>query len=172
MHPSTPPQRRLFLSCVSHEFRAYRDYLAASLAQPGVELRRQEDFVNAGGTTLGKLNDYIRTCDAVIHLIGDGTGAYPPRIEAEAFAASLPDFASRLGIEDLLVAPGLSYTQWEAWLAIYHKKPLGLYRAADVAQRELGGDVRQRVAGGLGRQRGAARQARVHLDDAVAAGKE
>jgi len=138
MHPSTPPQRRLFLSCVSHEFRAYRDYLAASLAQPGVELRRQEDFVNAGGTTLGKLNDYIRTCDAVIHLIGDGTGAYPPRLEAEAFAASLPDFASRLGIEDLLAALGLSYTQWEAWLAIYHKKPLGLYRAADVAQREPG----------------------------------
>jgi hypothetical protein len=47
-----PVMRRLFLPCVSHEFRSYGDELAANLAQSGVEIRRQEDFDNAGGTTL------------------------------------------------------------------------------------------------------------------------
>ena len=76
-------QRRLFLSCVSHEFRSYRDQLAANLAQPGVEIRRQEDFVNAGGTTLEKLNNYIASCDAVIHLVGSSTGAFPAAAECK-----------------------------------------------------------------------------------------
>lgn len=136
--PNPPPSRRLFLSCVSHEFRSYRDVLATRLAQPGVELRRQEDFVNSGHTTLQKLNDYIRTCDAVIHLVGHGTGAYPEPPEVESLLAQLHDFTTKLGLQSMLPSPGLSYTQWEAWLAIYHGKPLALYRAADVAQRESG----------------------------------
>jgi serine/threonine protein kinase len=131
-------QRRLFLSCVSLEFRAYRDLLAANLAQPGVELRRQEDFVNAGQTTLEKLDDYIRTCDAVIHLVGLGTGAYPEPAEVEILSARLPDFVSKFGLANVFPKPGLSYTQWEAWLCLYYDKPLALYRAADVAQREVG----------------------------------
>lgn len=136
VRPST--SKRLFLSCVSHEFRSYRDVLASNLAQPGVELRRQEDFVNAGRTTLEKLNGYISDCDAVIHLSGDGTGAYPEPAEVESLCKQVPDIGSKLGIDDLLVHPGLSYTQWEAWLALYHDKPLALYFAAEVAQREPG----------------------------------
>ena len=135
---AVPPQRRLFLSCVSHEFRAYRDVLAASLAQPGVELRRQEDFINAGRTTLEKISAYIETCDAVIHLVGLGTGAYPEPAHVQALLAAHPGLADTPGLGDLLQAPGLSYTQWEAWLSLYHGKPLALYRAADGAQRELG----------------------------------
>lgn len=135
-----PPltQRRLFLSCVSHEFRHYRDVLAEKLAQPAVEIRRQEDFINAGRTTLEKLNDYIATCDAVIHLVGHASGAYPEQVEADTLLNLLPDFASKLAIGELLKSPGLSYTQWEAWLALYHAKPLALYKAADVAHREAG----------------------------------
>ncbi len=131
-------QRRLFLSCVSLEFRAYRDVLAANLAQPGVELRRQEDFVGAGRTTLEKLDDYIRTCDAVVHLVGYAAGANPESAEVSALLRNLPDFVSKLGLADLFKSPGLSYTQWEAWLALYYGKPLALYRAAVVAQREVG----------------------------------
>ena len=131
-------QRRLFLSCVTHEFRSYRDQLATRLAQPGVELRRQEDFVNAGQTTLEKLDDYIRTCDAVIHLVGHATGAYPEAPEVDAFLNQSSDLADKLGLGAELVNGDLSYTQWEAWLALYHGKPLALYRAADVAPREIG----------------------------------
>jgi WD40 repeat protein/serine/threonine protein kinase len=136
--PVAVVQRRLFLSCVTLEFRAYRDELATNLAQPGVELRRQEDFVNAGQTTLEKLDDYIRTCDAVIHLVGHATGASPESAEVAAMLARLPDFVAKLGLAELFPSPGLSYTQWEAWLALYYGKPLALYRAADVAQREAG----------------------------------
>lgn len=130
--------RRLFLSCVSQEFRSYRDVLAANLAQPGVELQRQEDFINAGRTTLEKLDDYIRTCDAVIHLVGDSPGAYPEPAESAALLAQRPGLAEQHKLDLLLSPPGLSYTQWEAWLAIEHGKPLALYRAAPGAQREPG----------------------------------
>ncbi|HQZ68044.1 MAG TPA: serine/threonine-protein kinase, partial [Planctomycetaceae bacterium] len=131
-------QRRLFLSCVSHEFRGYRDVLSANLAQPGVELRRQEDFVNAGQSTLEKLHEYIRTCDAVIHLIGSATGAYPPAVAVDALLKSIPDFVSKLGLEDLIKSPGLSYTQWEAWLGLYYDKKVAVYLAIDKTQREAG----------------------------------
>ncbi len=130
--------RRLFLSCVSHEFRSYRDVLAANLSQPGVELRRQEDFVNTGRTTLEKLNDYIRTCDAVIHLVGSCTGTFPEPAEVSALLPKLPGFGELFGLKDQRQDPGLSYTQWEAWLALYYEKPLALYKAASNAERELG----------------------------------
>lgn len=131
-------QRRIFLSCASHEFRSYRDALSSSLTQPGVEVRRQEDFVNSGLTTLEKLDAYIHGCDAVIHLIGDSVGSYPSAPQVNSFLSSYPDFVAKLEIDELLESPGLSYTQWEAWLAIYHGKPLGIYRAADRATREMG----------------------------------
>lgn len=131
-------QRRLFLSCVSHEFRGYRDVLSANLAQPGVELRRQEDFVNAGQSTLEKLNEYIRTCDAVIHLIGHATGAYPPPAAVDELLKAIPDFVSKFGLEELIKSPGLSYTQWEAWLGLYYDKKVAVYLATDKTQREAG----------------------------------
>ncbi len=131
-------QRRLFLSCVSHEFRSYRDVLSANLAQPGVELRRQEDFVNAGQSTLEKLHEYIRTCDAVIHLIGSAIGAYPPAVAVDALLKSIPDFVSKFGLEELIQSPGLSYTQWEAWPGLYYDKKLAVYLATDKTQREAG----------------------------------
>ncbi len=131
-------QRRIFVSCVTHEFRAYRDQLATRLAQPALELRRQEDFVNAGKTTLEKLNEYISSCDAVIHIVGHASGAIPEPAEVEALCAELPDFVSKFDLHSELQNHGLSYTQWEAWLALYHEKPLAIYEAADIAPRERG----------------------------------
>jgi len=37
----------------------------------------QEDFKDLGGDMLDKLDVYIAHCDAVVHLVGDMTGAYP-----------------------------------------------------------------------------------------------
>jgi hypothetical protein len=41
-----------------------------------VTVKVQEDFIATGTETLDKLDEYIRHCDAVIHLAGDMTGAW------------------------------------------------------------------------------------------------
>ena len=71
---------QLFLSCVSGEFRSYRDTLRHNLNLPDCTIQIQEDFPAGGVPTLEKLDLYIRDCDAVIQLVGDGLGstAKPP----------------------------------------------------------------------------------------------
>ena len=70
-----PESVRIFLSTVSNEFRAYREQLRTDLTRHNVEVKVQEDFVDLGGETLDKLDAYIKACDAVVHLVGDMTGA-------------------------------------------------------------------------------------------------
>ncbi|HBE62171.1 MAG TPA: hypothetical protein DDX19_05270 [Rhodopirellula baltica] len=128
-------KRSVFISCVTHEFRHYRDLLAARLSLPGVEVRHQESFIDSGTTTLGKLKEYISTCDAVIHVIGDSTGSYPTAAEVGKLRSELDKFGSTFDLSELEKPPGISYTQWEAWLAIYYDKPVLIYKAADLASR-------------------------------------
>jgi hypothetical protein len=64
----------LFLSKVSAEFGSYRERLRHGLTRPNVELKVQEDFIVSGNETLAMLDDYIKGCDGVIHLVGDMTG--------------------------------------------------------------------------------------------------
>src|SRR5262249_28512901 len=118
---------QLFLSAVSDEFRSYRDELRRLLARPNVVVHVQEDFIPTGTETLDKLDLYIADCDAVIHLAGDMTGAWaaPPTLQAlrgrySDLAERLPPLKSSLDTGD----PPLSYTQWETYLAVYHRKPL------------------------------------------------
>ena len=75
---------RIFLSTVSAEFRSYRDALRPDLDRPNVTVKVQEDFIATGTESLEKLDDYICQCDAVIHLVGDMTGAMaqPPSLAA------------------------------------------------------------------------------------------
>ncbi len=128
--------KKLFLSAVSNEFAAYRSLLTADLKRPNLDVAVQEDIekVATGGTTLEKLDDYIRHCDGVVHLIGKATGAVPEEPAVAALLARYPDLARRL--PPLAAAlgqpqPGFSYTHWEAYLAIYHGRPLFVYRPTD-----------------------------------------
>jgi TolB-like protein len=125
--PAPGVQVRLFLSTVSSEFRTYRDALRGLLARPNVTVHVQEDFIASGVDTLSKLDDYIGHCDAVIHLAGDMTGAWASDPTRLALQARYPDFAERLPALKVALETGdppLSYTQWEAYLALYHRKPL------------------------------------------------
>jgi tetratricopeptide (TPR) repeat protein len=108
-----PESVKVFLSTVSDEFGAYRDLLRKDLTRPNVEVKVQEDFKDLGGDTLDELDVYIAHCDCVVHLVAD----LPPLGEA------LGD-----GVD-------VSYTQWEAWLALYHRKPLLIAKAAEKAER-------------------------------------
>ena len=81
----------------------------------------QEDFIVSGGSTLQKLDDYIRARDGAAHLIGKATGAAPEVITVRGLLARYPDFARRLpSLATALTQPdpAFSYTQWEARLDI------------------------------------------------------
>lgn len=133
------PRIQLFLSSVSAEFRLYRDALRHDLTRPNVSVAVQEDFIATGTETLAMLDDYIRHCDAVIHLVGDMTGAPAQAPSLSLIRQRYPDLGDRLPpLAPFLEAgaPALSYTQWEAWLALYHRKPLIIAAPKDGAQRD------------------------------------
>ena len=129
-----PPNRKLFLSTVSSEFAAYRKLLTSDLKRPTLDVAVQEDFIVTGGSTLEKLDTYLRACDGIIHLIGKATGAVPEEHAVAALLATYPDFAAKLPPLASHLSrpqPGFSYTQWEAYLALYHQRPLFVYRSTD-----------------------------------------
>lgn len=132
--------KKLFLSAVSSEFESYRQLLAGDLKRPTLDVAVQEDFFVSGGSTLQKLDDYIKACDGVVHLIGKATGAAAEVVAVRSLLEQYPDFAERLpALTDSLKQhdPGFSYTQWEAYLAIYHKRPIFIYRPNDFELKEL-----------------------------------
>jgi len=132
-------QVRLFLSTVSDEFRSYRDSLRSKLQRPNVMVHVQEDFISTGTETLDKLDLYIRDCDAVVHILGDRTGAWAKPPTLEAIKARYPDLAERLPTLKRSIENGeplISYTQWEAYLAVYHRKTLLIAVAAAEAPRD------------------------------------
>ena len=117
---------KLFLSCVSDEFGAWREALDHELTSLNLDVAIQEDFGSLGGDTLSKLDAYISNCDAVIHLAGTKAGAAPNDFVAKKFLAQLADLERRLPplFAAMNAGAAIAYTQWEAWLALYHGKPL------------------------------------------------
>jgi Domain of unknown function (DUF4062) len=86
---------RIFLSTVSDEFRDYRDQLRHDLTRHNVEVKVQEDFKDLGTVTLDKLDVYIKNCDAVVHLVGDMTGAAAKPESTKSMLAKYPDLPDR-----------------------------------------------------------------------------
>ena len=111
---------KLFLSCVSDEFGDDRDALRRALTRPNVEIKIQEDFQNLGGDTLAMLEEYVANCDVVIHFIGDMAGSAPKATSVDDLLRRRPELAARLTEKgmDRDALGRLTYTQWEAWLAI------------------------------------------------------
>jgi tetratricopeptide (TPR) repeat protein len=92
-------------------------------------VRVQEDFPQTAVDTVRKLADEIRPRAVVVHLVGEkpGTVAAPAAVaeylQAEPnFLAHLPELRAALGD-----CAGLSYTQWEAFIALHHGIPLLVY---------------------------------------------
>jgi tetratricopeptide (TPR) repeat protein len=133
---------QLFLSTVSAEFLSYRERLRHLLTRPDVEVKVQEDFIVTGDETLEMLDRYIKGCDGVIHLVGDMTGAMAKTPSVAAIAQRYPELGSRYPLAEFLQpdGPSLSYTQWEAWLALWHGKKL--YIATPQPQAPRDGDYR------------------------------
>ena len=87
-------QVQLFLSTVSAEFRSYRERLRHGLTRPNVEVKVQEDFIISGNETLAMLDDYIKSCEGVIHLVGDMTGSAAEAPPLIAIKERCPDLAA------------------------------------------------------------------------------
>ena len=132
-----PELVKVFLSTVSDEFGAYRDLLRKDLTRHNVEVKVQEDFKDLGRGILDELDVYIAHCDCVVHLAGDMTGSAPLKRDVDALLVKHPDLVADLPPLGEALGDGVdvSYTQWEAWLALYHRKPLLIAKAADKAER-------------------------------------
>jgi tetratricopeptide (TPR) repeat protein len=131
----------VFLSTVSDEFRAYRDQLNSDLTRRNVHVKVQEDFKDYGNGTLDGLDLLIADCDAVLHLVGDMTGAETDADHEQGpLLCKHADMAARFAPLEAALAAGerLTYTQWEAWLALYHGKKLLIAKAAPEAPRAAG----------------------------------
>ena len=134
---------RVFISCVSDEFEklgarfpGFRSSLKKYLTAADCEVKTQEDFRQEGkDLTVAKLNGYISNCAAVIHLVGAKSGA---TADAKAVAECLeaePKFLEKYA--ELRAKLGdcsdLTYTQWEAFLALHHGVNLFVYDTEDAA---------------------------------------
>jgi tetratricopeptide (TPR) repeat protein len=115
---------KLFLSSVSDEFGDYRDELRGALTRPNVEVKIQEDFQPLGGDTLAMLETYVESCDVVVHFFGDLAGSAPKPSSVDDLLRRRPELAVRLTEKgmDRAALGRLTYTQWEAWLAIGFNK--------------------------------------------------
>src|ERR1035437_5387720 len=125
---------KVLLSCVSSEFRSYRQLLAAQLAalpKRGFEVKVQEEFQQGGFTLLDQLAAYVSECDLVIHLVGDACGARPTQKHVRAMFTHL-----RVPAPEPL--PNLSYTQWEYDLALRFDRRMFCYFATQETSRDCG----------------------------------
>lgn len=82
----------IFISRVTGEFGNVAAALASDLRSKGLIGKLQVDFRQEENTetTLDKLEQYIRDADAVIALIGQRSGAYPPAAAAAKWVHVLP----------------------------------------------------------------------------------
>jgi tetratricopeptide (TPR) repeat protein len=119
--------RRIFISTATNEFKSCRERVSDDLRSPSVVVENQEEYIAktaSGHSMLIKLDDYIKDCHAVIHLIGQQTSTDGRAAHQEAVDDILkryPDLPAVMGLSEVKLRM-LSYTQWEAWLAYYHIK--------------------------------------------------
>jgi tetratricopeptide (TPR) repeat protein len=113
---------RVFLSAVTSEFGTARNEIASDLAARGLTVKVQRDFRQeaTSETTLQKLDLYIRQCNALVHVAGKRSGAFPGEEEAKPFLHVLPEGVTRA-----------SYTQFEFYLARHYQRHFYIYVAKD-----------------------------------------
>ncbi len=126
------PIVRLFLSGVSDEFGDYCNALRRALTRPNVEVKIQQDFKALGGDTLKMLQEWIEQCEAVVHFVGEMAGSMPAATSVDDLLRRRPDLEAKLAARGLGrdALQFLTYTQWEAWIAVGFDKDLLIVQPA------------------------------------------
>ncbi|HYH68996.1 MAG TPA: hypothetical protein VD866_30155 [Urbifossiella sp.] len=131
-----------FLSAASGEFEGpgstypgMRTNLAALLEKGGLRPLEQGRFRQWSVDTLEKLAGYISESAVVVHVVGQVPGAFAAQRAVDRFLETSPNFLRnnpklRRSLGEFR---GITYTQWEAYLALHLGKPLFVYRTADAA---------------------------------------
>lgn len=122
-----------FISCVSVELAEWRMRLTECLRGLTRSVNVQEDFVPMSEDALIALDSHIRKCDKMIHIVGAEAGSIPDIRAIKQLLNLRPDLLRMVpALAD--ASPnfeGISYTFWEAWLALYHMRQLVVFVPAD-----------------------------------------
>jgi Trypsin-like peptidase domain len=141
---SSADSERIYISCVADEFEkagvpfsGLRRQLRAYLDRARGLVWLPEAFPQTAVDTVTKLADEICLCAVVIHLVGEQLGAVADPAAVAAYLKAEPEFLAnhpelRAALGDF---SGLSYTQWEAFIALHHGTPLLVY-ATDKASAQ------------------------------------
>lgn len=123
----------VFLSTVASEFGELHQRLETLLQQTKrLQVRHYDDFGPHGVKTLEKLEQEVANSQVVLHVLGAQPGARPPVSQVKAFLARFPSLEQHYPKVAADARQGLvSYTQWEAWLALLLGKKLYLYQLKD-----------------------------------------
>lgn len=114
--------KRIFISVVNREFADLRARLRDVLTRAGFDVVVQPDFPHTVEDTIRKLDGLIAPCDLLVHIVGrqSGTTADKPSVkdffahtDRSAFLENQPKARKLLGDFS-----GLSYADWESWLAL------------------------------------------------------
>jgi hypothetical protein len=135
----------VFVSCVSDEFEkpggpfpGLRSDLRHYLARARCHMIVQEDFPQTHEDTVEKLAGIVSQSAAVLHLVGAVPGAVANPRAVAAFRAGTQDVLDGHPElkADLGDFAGVTYTQWEAYLALHYNVPLFVYATdkGDAAQ--------------------------------------
>jgi hypothetical protein len=129
------PRRVILVSAVSNEFHnvpsesrhifhSYRDIIkqAFRLLAPHYEVIVQEDLPQGLGTLLETLDSEISRSLFIVHLVGELAGFEPEPAELRELRRRHPDLLDRAPQlrETVGDGSGITYTQWELYLAFHH----------------------------------------------------
>ena len=138
------PKRVIFVSAVSNEFhnappgkrhlfKSYREVLeqAFRILAPHYEVIIQEHFAEGFGDLLETLDHEIARSLLVIHLVGDLAGYVPEPAPCRNLRSRHPDLLTSLPELRAAVGDGagITYTQWELYLAFHYGKRRLIYLA-------------------------------------------
>lgn len=120
---------RIFLSAVTAEFGSYRTQLAERFERVSVKAVSQGEFEYDDTDLIEKLYRLIRPCHVVIHFVGAAAGAVANPRAVEDFLRHcqqrgddfLGFWKSGYGVHRSFFDQ-LTYTQWEAVIAVFLKK--------------------------------------------------
>lgn len=130
------PTKRIFLSAASDEYGDLRLKLAAKLQRSGINVEHQGIFPQTPSDTVRKLGNFIRECPLLVHIVGHHPGSIAApaavadllgEIPSEEFLVKFPDLRRALGDFSCI-----TYTQWEAFLALHLGVEVLLYAPCEV----------------------------------------